>query len=66
MNDLLDDSIGEDVVFLIKDIYGHSYPTKKIEGNDIENAIAEHNENATGITKREIYSFDLALKAEDT
>ncbi len=61
MNDLLDDSIGEDVVFLVKDIYGYNYPTKKIEGDDIENAISEHNENATGITKREIYSFDLEL-----
>lgn len=58
MNDLFDDSNGEDVVLLVKDIYGYSYPNKKIEGHDIENVIAEHNENATGITKRE----DLLLR----
>ena len=61
INDLLDDSIGEDVVFLVKDIYDNSYPTKKIEGDDIENAIAEHNEHASGITKREVFEFDLEM-----
>lgn len=58
IDELLDDSIGEKVIFLIEDVYGTKYCTEKISGDNLEKLINEHNLNTSSISKKKIYTFD--------
>lgn len=58
IDDLLNDSIGEKVIFLVEDVYGTKYYTEKISGDNLEKLIDEHNLNTSSVSTKKIYAFD--------
>lgn len=66
IDNLIEDLKGEEVMFLIKDIYGNQYHTNKIDGDALEKVIDEHNINSTTISKKKIFKFDKKIYPTNT
>jgi len=58
VDSLIENLKGEEVIFLINDIYGMQYRTDKISGDALEKVIDEHNINSATISKKKIFKFD--------